>query len=168
VINLVDGDQCTWEQPPLQTLAETGQLSADGILCIPRQSRPQLLAGYDGAAHGPYRLRWERPGWPSGCWGEGHRSRAWPWSRTRAPTWSNSWTWPSGSTTVPLTSNWACATRWMPNLMIERTGNRFLIGNGLFSSSLIMKAARSLRESMPSAAEPTLPFQHLSQRSSNT
>jgi hypothetical protein len=28
VIDLVDGDQCTWEQKPLQTLAETGQLSA--------------------------------------------------------------------------------------------------------------------------------------------
>lgn len=28
VIDLVDGDQCTWEQAPLKTLAETGQLSA--------------------------------------------------------------------------------------------------------------------------------------------
>ena len=28
VIDLVDGDTCTWEQQPLQTLAETGQLSA--------------------------------------------------------------------------------------------------------------------------------------------
>ncbi|MEB3353013.1 MAG: glucose-1-phosphate cytidylyltransferase [Cyanobacteriota bacterium] len=28
VIDLVDGDQCTWEQQPLQTLAETGQLTA--------------------------------------------------------------------------------------------------------------------------------------------
>lgn len=28
VIDLVDGDQCVWEQRPLQTLAETGQLSA--------------------------------------------------------------------------------------------------------------------------------------------
>ena len=28
VLDLVDGDQCTWEQQPLQTLAETGQLSA--------------------------------------------------------------------------------------------------------------------------------------------
>ena len=28
VIDLVDGDQCIWEQRPLQTLAETGQLSA--------------------------------------------------------------------------------------------------------------------------------------------
>jgi len=28
VIDLVDGDGCTWEQQPLQTLAETGQLSA--------------------------------------------------------------------------------------------------------------------------------------------
>jgi glucose-1-phosphate cytidylyltransferase len=28
VLDLVDGDQCTWEQRPLQTLAETGQLSA--------------------------------------------------------------------------------------------------------------------------------------------
>jgi len=28
VIDLVDGDGCTWEQQPLQTLAESGQLSA--------------------------------------------------------------------------------------------------------------------------------------------
>jgi len=28
VLDLVDGDQCTWEQRPLQTLAESGQLSA--------------------------------------------------------------------------------------------------------------------------------------------
>jgi glucose-1-phosphate cytidylyltransferase len=28
VIDLVDGDHCIWEQRPLQTLAETGQLSA--------------------------------------------------------------------------------------------------------------------------------------------
>jgi len=28
VLDLVDGDQCIWEQRPLQTLAETGQLSA--------------------------------------------------------------------------------------------------------------------------------------------
>ena len=28
VIDLVDGDRCTWEQEPLQTLAEVGQLSA--------------------------------------------------------------------------------------------------------------------------------------------
>lgn len=28
VFDLIDGDQCTWEQQPLQTLAETGQLSA--------------------------------------------------------------------------------------------------------------------------------------------
>ncbi len=28
VIDLVDGDQCIWEQRPLQTLAESGQLSA--------------------------------------------------------------------------------------------------------------------------------------------
>jgi glucose-1-phosphate cytidylyltransferase len=28
VIDLVDGDQCVWEQEPLQTLASTGQLSA--------------------------------------------------------------------------------------------------------------------------------------------
>ena len=28
VIDLVDGDQCTWEQRPLQTLAESGDLSA--------------------------------------------------------------------------------------------------------------------------------------------
>ena len=28
VIDLVDGDQCTWEQKPLQNLAERGQLSA--------------------------------------------------------------------------------------------------------------------------------------------
>ena len=28
VLDLVDGDQCTWEQQPLQTLAEMGQLSA--------------------------------------------------------------------------------------------------------------------------------------------
>ena len=28
VIDLVDGDQCTWEQRPLQALAETGELSA--------------------------------------------------------------------------------------------------------------------------------------------
>lgn len=28
VIDLVDGDQCTWEQEPLQSLAQSGQLSA--------------------------------------------------------------------------------------------------------------------------------------------
>ena len=28
VIDLVDSDQCTWEQEPLQTLAESGQLTA--------------------------------------------------------------------------------------------------------------------------------------------
>jgi glucose-1-phosphate cytidylyltransferase len=28
VINLIDGDPCSWEEKPLKTLAETGELSA--------------------------------------------------------------------------------------------------------------------------------------------
>jgi glucose-1-phosphate cytidylyltransferase len=92
VIDLVDGDQCTWEQQPLRTLAESGDLSAyhhrgfwqpmdtlrDKNLLEDlwqQSSRFFLLGGAPCVAHRPHGLQGQLAGALAvGAWGQGHRT----------------------------------------------------------------------------------------------